>query len=163
MAERRNRRRRSREIVAADIEVMPLMNLFIVLIPLLLLSAVFIEVSVIDMALPSAAEADTPEAKQLDLEIHIAAGAYVVQANGYAPQVVPRETDAQDTHVPSADTRERLRSALGAIVAEHPDHRDVKIVSAEATHYEEIVAVMDVARDAGLPNTALTGVHREAE
>jgi len=73
VAERHRKRRRSREIVAADIEVMPLMNLFIVLIPLLLLSAVFIEVSVIDMALPSSAEAANAEDARLDLTVRIGA------------------------------------------------------------------------------------------
>jgi biopolymer transport protein ExbD len=163
MAERQRRRRRSRDIVAADIDVMPLMNLFIVLIPLLLLSAVFIEVSVIDMALPSSAEAaDTPEAKALDLEIRIGAADYVVAANGYAAQRVVREAEPGDPHAPSAATRERLNEALGAITAEHPEHHDVRIVAGPTTHYEEIVAVMDVARAAGLSNTALTSANGEA-
>jgi len=35
----------------------------------------------------------------------------------------------------------------------------VRIVSGPRTHYEEIVAVMDVARAAGLPHAALAGAN----
>jgi biopolymer transport protein ExbD len=157
MAEGRRRRRRSREIIAGDIDVMPLMNLFIVLIPLLLLSAVFIEVAVIDMALPSASAAANESAERLDLSVRIDGAAYVVEANGLAPQRVERAIAGSGSFAPDDATRGRLSAVLRDIAAAHPDQRDLKIVSGPTTRYEEIVALMDVARDAGLPNTTLAG------
>jgi biopolymer transport protein ExbD len=162
MAEIRRRRRRSREIVAADIEVMPLMNLFIVLIPLLLLSAVFIEVSVIDMALPSAAEAASADEARLDLTVHVGDGAYLVSGNGVATQRIERLTEGDGSHVPDSATRERLTAALRGVVTLFPAQKDVRIVSGPVTRYEEIVTIMDVARGAGLPNTALAGANSGA-
>lgn len=154
MADVRRRRRRSRDIVAADLDVMPLMNLFIVLIPLLLLSAVFIEVSVIDMALPSAAEAAQDPAERLDLAVHVGTDAYVIRANGHAPRTIAR-MQAEGSHAPDDDTRARLGEALREISGSVPGNDAAKIVSGPRTRYEEIVALMDVARDAGLPHTSL--------
>lgn len=136
---------------------MPLMNLFIVLIPLLLLSAVFIEVSVIDMALPSAAEAASAEEARLDLTVRIGERAYRVEGNGIAAREIARVTEGPGRHAPDAATREWLAAALREAVAAFPEQKDVRIVSGARTRYEEIVAVMDVARAAGLPFAALAG------
>ena len=56
MTQRRRYKRRWGQIIASELNVLPLMNLFIVLIPLLLLSAVFIEIAVIEMNQSSADE-----------------------------------------------------------------------------------------------------------
>ncbi len=159
MAAARRRRRRSREIVAADIEVLPLMNLFIVLIPLLLLSAVFIEVSVIDMALPTAAEAASANEARLDLTVRIGEHAYRVEGNGIEAHEVARRADAAGVYAPDTATRDWLTAVLGEAVAAFPEQKDVRIVSGPHVRYEEIVAVMDAARAAGLPFASLAGAN----
>jgi len=53
MRTRAGTRRSFRHEVNCDLELRPLMNVFIVLIPMLLMSAVFIEIRVIEMALPT--------------------------------------------------------------------------------------------------------------
>jgi biopolymer transport protein ExbD len=111
---------------------------------------------VIDMALPSSAEAAQDPAERLELTVRVSPDAYVVVARGHAPNRIARVAEA-DSHAPDADTRARLSAALSEFVAAYPDQRDLKIVSGPATRYEEIVALMDVARDAGLPSTALAG------
>ena len=159
MAVTGRRSRRSRDIVAADIEVMPLMNLFIVLIPLLLLSAVFIEVSVIDMALPSSAEAASADDARLDLTVYIGECTYRVAGNGISAREVVRTTESAAVHAPDVATRDWLSAVLREVVATFPEQKDVRIVSGAHTRYEEIVAVMDVARAAGLPFAALAGAN----
>ena len=144
------RRRRSRDTIAADLEVLPMMNLFIVLIPLLLLSAVFVEVSVIDMAMPSDSEASEAKQEPLGLAVHINDDGYVLVGRNIPTQVFSRT--ANDA---SADIQ--LSEALVAIASAHPDNQQIKIVSQPTTLYDEIIGVMDIARAAGLPSTALIG------
>lgn len=144
----RRQHRRSREFIAADLEVLPMMNLFIVLIPLLLLSAVFVEVAVIDMAMPSDSQAAEQPAG-LDLTVRIQRNAYVVEGRGIARESIARTGDG------AADMA--LSEALVRIARAHPGNRQVKIISQPTTLYDEIIGVMDVARSAGLPNTALMG------
>lgn len=154
----RSRPRGFRHVVNCDLELRPLMNVFIVLIPMLLMSAVFMEIRIIEMSLPSAADAATPPPETLDLAIRILPDAYVVEQNGVEIQAVPRlvnagpvVTAAQLAHADSHP----LTRLLASIAAAHPGSREVRIIAGHATRYQEIVTVMDLARAAGLSQAAL--------
>ncbi len=146
------RKRAWRQKVTEDLELLPLMNLFIVLIPMLLLSAVFMEIRVIDMRLPGDAAATSNE-EPVVVTVRITEAAYVVQATGAPAQVIPRGSDGPA----GVAAWNQLGAALDAFVAAHPDVRDVKIVAEETTRYEVIIAVMDLARAAGLSQAGLQG------
>jgi len=148
-------------MVTSELDLLPLMNIFIVLIPLLLLSAVFVQVSVIRMDAPvgpgdATAAVATDLAEGLELAVVIAADAYVVTGRGLGEQIIARAegTDAQPSD-PAALAG--LGAALGDVVAQYPEEKSVKIVAGPHTRYEEIVDVMDVARGAGLPQVGLAG------
>jgi biopolymer transport protein ExbD len=159
MPPRANRRRSFRHVVNCELELRPLMNVFIVLIPMLLMSAVFMEIRVIEMTLPQAAVAQSaPEAEPFDLAIRIEPDAYVVEANGAALARVAR---ASASSSPSEAAAAQLASALAGIAAAHPTSKEVRIVAASTTRYQEIVAVMDIARAAGLSQAALEGAGNE--
>jgi biopolymer transport protein ExbD len=157
MSSRRDRTKRWRQAIAAELNLLPLMNVFIVLIPLLLLSAVFVEVTVIRMdgANGDAAAAEAPD--PLDLEVRIAGTEYVVAARGEALRTAPRP-GGDATAAPDPAAIAALGASIAEVVAMYPPDPNVKIVAAETTRYEELVAVMDVARAQGLTNAALAGV-----
>ena len=158
---RSTRRRGFGHVVNCDLELRPLMNVFIVLIPMLLMSAVFMEIRIIEMNLPGTADAATPPpAEAFDLAIRILPDAYVVEQNGVEIQAVPRlpnagpvVTAAQLAHADSHP----LTRLLAQIAAAHPGAHEVRIVAGHATRYQEIVTVMDLARAAGLSQAALEG------
>ena len=159
----RGRRKRRNLTVNTDLKLMPLMNIIIALIPMLLLSAVFLEVKIIETSLPrdadaSAATAAEPAEPGLDLAIHVRANAYVINGRGLTPQVIVR---AAGTGAPDSATTEQLTQVLRGIVAEHPGTTEVRIVAEYRTHYQEVIALMDVARAAGLVNAALEGSSSE--
>src|SRR5690242_8227267 len=95
MRERRHKRRRHRESIVSEIELMPMLNVFISIIPLLLLSAAFVPVTVIKTTLPSdqAAVADAKDAP-LDLAVHIHATAYQIEIGGSIVQSIARDPSA---------------------------------------------------------------------
>jgi biopolymer transport protein ExbD len=43
------------------------------------------------------------------------------------------------------------------VVAQHPENEEIMIISQPHTRYEDIIAVMDVSREAGLPSVSLLG------
>jgi biopolymer transport protein ExbD len=151
---RRRRRRHGRSHAPTELELMPLLNVFIAIIPLLLLSAAFIQVSVIQATLPgdASAAAAPNEDTAIDLAVFIRQDSYVVTGRGLDTQSVARDTESPDA------VRTELTEMLRAIAAAHPDTREVRIVSEPKTRYEEIIDVMDIARSAGLPETSLTDV-----
>ena len=138
------------------------MNVFIVLIPMLLMSAVFIEIRVIEMSLPSAAPVVTqPAAEPLDLVIRILPDAYVVEGNGIASETIPLAAVAAGAGALAITPGHPLTQALARIVAAHPGSTEVRIVAGATTRYQAIVTTMDLARAAGLSQVALEGAEEE--
>lgn len=135
------RRRGYRQLVEADLDIMPLMNLFVVLIPMLLLSAVFVEIHSIEMHLPGEGAVTESDATGLDLTIRLEPDRYVVRGHRLKSHTVDRT---------SADADARLETVLNAIRERHPDERAVRIESPDAARYQDLVRVMDVARSTGL-------------
>ena len=147
---RRHRRRRCRELVAADLDLMPMLNVFLAIIPLLLLSAAFIPVSIIPASLPGRSMdggTSKPE-RHTTVEIVVREEAYLVRVDGATAKTIGRGAAG------SAATAE-LASTLKAIATSHPGARELQIASEPGTRYEEIIQVMDVSRAAGLPEAAL--------
>lgn len=158
MTARRGRGRSLRHVVDCDLELRPLMNVFIVLIPMLLMSAVFMEIRVIETSSSHASSVASaqPAKPALQLALHIRSGAYVLMGDGIASIEFMR-ADTARKGVLDAATTERLTAALAQIVALHPDNHEIRIVAEPGTHYQEIVMLMDLARTAGLSDAALAG------
>lgn len=142
-------RRSCRHVVDGNLELMPLMNVFVALIPMLLLSAVFIKVTVIDLNAPPTAENSVADNKpKLALAITIKDDYFVVEGDRIAKRVIARA---------EVNANEQLSGALAEIVAAHPDNQEIMIISQAKTRYEDIISVMDISRDAGLPSVSLLG------
>ena len=151
MKRHRTMGRSFRELVEDDLEIMPLMNLFVALIPMLLISAVFLNVTVIDMEGPSdelSGDPDQKTSEPLLLAVTIRENYFVVEGNRLDKSVIDRRTD---------DPEAELAEMLAAVVAKYPDNREVMIISESQTRYEEIITVMDLSRAAGLPSASLLG------
>jgi biopolymer transport protein ExbD len=157
MRGRFRKRKQRRTEISQELELMPMLNVFISIIPLLLLSAAFVQLAVIPTMLPAATAppaASTDEAS-LALTIVIREDAYVVEANGATSGTIARPADGAHDAPAATAARAQLGSALAAIATAHPEHRSVRIVAIGTTRYEDIIDVMDVSRGAGLPEAAL--------
>lgn len=141
-------RRSSRHVVDGNLELMPLMNVFVALIPMLLLSAVFIKLAVIDLSAPPAAESAAAEVSPLALAVTIKDGYFVVEGDRIQARVIART---------AKDAERQLSDALAEIASQYPANHDIMIISQANTRYEDIVTVMDISRDAGLPGVSLLG------
>lgn len=161
MSNRPGKRRSYRQTVNSDLELRPLMNVFIVLIPMLLMSAVFMEIRTIEMSLPQAADAaENDTVEPLDLAIRITPNVYVIGVNGVATHSIAR---LRNEPTPGPGISSQIEAALAGIVASHPKHDEIRIVAESKTRYQEIVAVMDLARAAGLSRVALEGARIEGD
>lgn len=146
------RRRSSRHVVDGYLELMPLMNVLVALLPMLLLSAVFVKVTTIDLDGPPTAEAPTPtepvDKPSLALAVTIKDDYFVVEGQRVPKRVIARKSD---------DAQVQLAGALADVVAHFPENQEIMIISQPHTRYEDIIAVMDVSREAGLPSVSLVG------
>lgn len=141
-------RRSYRQLVQDDLELLPLMNLFVAIIPMLLVSAVFINVSVIDMNAPAEATAGTGAPQSLDLTVTIEDASFIVEGRSIVRTTIPRA---------DPDAGIQLAATLHDITSRFPAQRDVVVVSRPDTRYQDIVEVMDISRESGLPSVSLLG------
>jgi len=142
---------------SAELDMVPMMNLFTVLVPILLLAAVFANITVLELEIPPPASGEAgvqvaPEATALNLVVVVAEEAITVGGNGgFLPSILRDEAGAFDT--------EALSALLLTVRDEYPDETNVTVASESAIHYEEIVSVMDICRDGGFTDIALCALH----
>lgn len=146
----RRRRREKQNVVDGYLELMPLMNVLVALLPMLLLSAVFVKVTTIDLDGPPTAEAPTEavDKPSLALAVTIKDDYFVVEGQRVPKRVIARKSD---------DARVQLAGALAEVVTQFPENQEIMIISQPHTRYEDIIDVMDVSREAGLPSVSLLG------
>ena len=139
------------------------MNVFIVLIPMLLMSAVFMEIRMIEMSQAHAGQLASarPAAPALQLSLCVRGDAYVLLGTGVPALSFPRSAADRTGALDPAASR-GLTDALARIVAAHPENHEIRIVAESQTRYQELVSLMDLARAAGLPEAALEGVSEGA-
>ena len=157
MAGRHSKRGKGHKVETPDLELMPMLNVFISIIPMLLLSAAFVQLAVIDTGLPASAAAAVPaetkdEAPPPAVTIFIGPSDYLIECAGSAPRAISRGPVAGQT---TDSGRIQLESLLRALAAQNEKKPEVRIVPGTRTHYEEIIFLMDLARAAGLPDAAL--------
>jgi biopolymer transport protein ExbD len=139
MARQRKVQRRPREVV--EINITAFMNLMVVLVPFLLMTAVFSHITVFDLNLPAADAApgaDTPR-KPLELRVIIRDDALVLADNqGGLIQRIPNREGKHD--------HARLHKLLQQVKARYPAHSEITILPQQNTRYEVLVQVMDASR-----------------
>ncbi|MCC6348277.1 MAG: biopolymer transporter ExbD [Candidatus Eisenbacteria bacterium] len=158
MAGRHARRGKGHRVETPDLELMPMLNVFISIIPMLLLSAAFVQLAVIPTGLPANAAAVTPPPEAADdappppVTIWIRSSDYIVEGQGLARRSFARTPGGEGSKDPG---RLQLEAALRALGSREGRKPEVRIVPETRTRYEEIIDIMDLARAAGMPNAAL--------
>ena len=141
---RRSKRRRERASGAEELQVAPIMNLFVAIVQLLLLSAVFVSVTSIELGAP--VQSELPQrADDFALVLRITGRDWWVEARGTSPLQVAKG---------DADT---LLRALDTLHAAHPQHTSVLVACEASVAYAEVVRVLDLAALAGFADCALVG------
>jgi biopolymer transport protein ExbD len=151
---------RDKGSTGADLDMVPMMNLFTVLVPVLLLAAVFARVSVLELSIPPKGSGEEgmesyEEKSPLNLLVVVSEeGITVGGTGGFLPTLM--ESDG-------ADRPGRLASLLQVVRDKYPDETKVTVASESNIPYEEILEVMDICRDGGFLEIALCGLHSAAD
>ncbi len=150
---KRARKGTGQEIEMIDLDVTPVMNLFMVLIPFLVSMAVFTHLAVIDFSLPPSqtegGEVTEEKTKELDISIVVTANGFRIVGTGNKLDLVP----VKNGHYQF----EQLRALLKAIKFQYPSQKSVVLVLEEGVLYEDIVKFMDICRESQFPDIGLSG------
>ncbi len=138
MSRRHHYRRRTKE--TPDLDITTFMNLMVVLVPFLLISAVFSRVTVMELRVPTAAGVAAPARPNFNIEVivrkkglELANGASVVAA-------VPKKDDQYDL--------QKLTEMLIRLKNDYPQKEDATVLMEPDIEYDHLIHVMDTVRQA---------------
>jgi biopolymer transport protein ExbD len=138
--------RRKKPSFEVDLNLAPYLSLFVTLIPMLLLTAMFQKVGIVNLYLPTVEEAmlqDTQEEESADFTLAIAV------TDGELSLLKDDETLYEYKFDGSKPDLSGLREALIKVKDDAPDKRDAVLLLDSAILYETIIDIMDAAREKG--------------
>lgn len=155
---------------SAELNITAFMNLMVILVPFLLITAVFSQMSILEMSLPASAASEAPpEEEPFQLEIIVRHNMIeVADKQGGLIKTIPMQTNETDIQA-NSDTAERalthdytlLHETLLAIKAQKPDLTDVTLLLEDDILYDTLIQVMDASRIAKQANEQ--GIEEDAE
>jgi biopolymer transport protein ExbD len=136
---RRRPRRSSRQRETAELNVTAFMNLMVVLVPFLLVMAVFSRLAILELNLPGSDGGANSEPPAMPLEVVVRQDRLQLQVRDQGPPVAIPNTD-------SGYDLKTLSAKLQQIKAKHPGKTDITVLLEPDIAYENVVAVMDAVR-----------------
>jgi len=135
-----------------DLDVTPVMNLFMVLIPFLVSMAVFTQIAIVDFSLPPASSeqgGEASETKELDISVVVSKNGFRIVGTGKKLDLVPLLNQQYQYEV--------LKNLLQAVKFEYPSQKSVVLVIEQDVIYEDVIHFMDACREAQFPDIGLSG------
>ncbi|NLE02633.1 MAG: hypothetical protein GX640_22440 [Fibrobacter sp.] len=141
----------SKEVDLIDLDVTPVMNLFMVLIPFLVSMAVFTHIAVVDFSLPPAESSENAEteSKELDISIVITREGFRIVGTGNKLDMVSKINDQY--------LFDQLKVLLKAIKFQYPSQKSVVLILEPDIVYDDIIKFMDICRESQFPDVGLSG------
>jgi len=135
-------RKRSHE--TPDLDITSFLNLMVVLIPFLLISAVFSRVTILELSVPTTAGGGAAVNNQeVTIEVIVRKKGFEL-ANGATVQAaIPKRDEDYDM--------KKLSALLMNVKAKYPDKEDATVLMEPDIEYKVLVEVMDVVRGVEIP------------
>jgi biopolymer transport protein ExbD len=132
-----------------EINLIPLMNLFVTMIPLLLLTAAFYHVGMVSVSVPGQTLGPpTPMSRdEVAVNVRLSGEGFTLTATNDA--LVDAELRRLDAVIPRRGARldlDALRAALARIKRRYHESTTLVVLPAEETSYQELIDTMDAAR-----------------
>jgi len=148
-------RRFEREKIGEELNLVPFIDMLVVLLTFLLITVTILQTAIIELSLPTSASGagstlENPmEGQPLTLSIAITdKGLQVIGGGGKLPPI-PKKGGKYNF--------EKLSEQLKMVKEEYPGQTAVIIVSESNIIYDYIIKTMDVCLEAGMPDISLSG------
>jgi biopolymer transport protein ExbD len=130
--------RRKRKEEAAELDITTFLNLMVVLIPFLLVTAVFSRITILELDLPTAASGAASSKPAVTIEVMVRKTKLEVGDGRKVLVTIPKTG-------PKYDLR-KLSEALLTIKKSHSDKEDATILVEPDIEYDDVIHVMDAVR-----------------
>jgi biopolymer transport protein ExbD len=140
MARRHHYRRRTNE--PAELDMTTFLNLMVVLVPFLLITAVFSRITIVELSLPSSAGGPAPTDPSFRMEV-IVRGEGLELSNGTSViATIPKRDGEYDL--------ETLSNMVMSLKRDHPNDDDASVLLEPNIEYDYLIQVMDAVRSVEL-------------
>jgi biopolymer transport protein ExbD len=138
MTRRHHNKMRMRE--SANLDVTTFMNLMVVLIPFLLISAVFSRVAIMELSVPTSAGGSALKKPNFAIEVIVRKTGLEIANGSSVEAAIPKKNGEYDM--------EMLSKILLRLKAQYPEKEDATILMEPNIEYDYLIQVMDMVRSA---------------
>lgn len=149
MARRHHYKRRTS--ATYEIDVTTFLNLMVVLVPFLLITAVFSRLTIVELNLPSASGGPANKADNFRVEVIVREEGMEISNGSAIIATIPKKEEGYDL--------ETLSELMVALKQEYPDHEEASVLMEAQIPYDYLIQVMDIVRSIEMP----TDVENEFE
>jgi biopolymer transport protein ExbD len=134
-----------------EIDVTTFLNLMVVLVPFLLITAVFSRLTIVELNLPSAAGGPTNNQDNFRVEVIVREAGMEISNGSATIASIPKKDEEYDL--------ESLSELVVELKREYPDHEEASVLMESHIPYDYLIQVMDVVRSVEVP----TGIEDQVE
>ncbi len=143
MARRHHYRRRTKEN-AYEIDVTTFLNLMVVLVPFLLITAVFSRLTIVELNLPSSAGGASSVEDSFRVEVIVREAGIEISNGSATIATIPKKEDEYDF--------ETLSDFMVELKLEYPQHENASVLMETQIPYDYLIQTMDTVRSVEVQN-----------
>jgi len=153
MARQHHYRRRSRD--PAELDMTTFLNLMVVLVPFLLITAVFSRITIVELSLPSSAGGAAARSDpSFRVEVIVREEGLEISNGAMVIATIPKVEGEYDL--------EKLSEFVLSLKRDYPDENDASVLLEPDIEYDHLIQVMDVVRSMERPGEGDEEVTRVA-
>ena len=142
MARKRHHYKR-RVSTTYEIDVTTFLNLMVVLVPFLLITAVFSRLTIVELNLPSAAGGPTNNQDNFRVEVIVREAGMEISNGSAMIASIPKKDEEYDL--------ESLSELIVELKRDYPDQEEASVLMEPRIPYDYLIQVMDVVRSIEVP------------
>jgi biopolymer transport protein ExbD len=135
------KRTHRRKHPATELNITAFMNLMVVLVPFLLMTAVFSHITILDLNLPPPGGQDEQQPKQPPYELRVTIRENMLVISDNRRGLIKRIPTRNGKHDFAS-----LKQTLKQVKARLPEHSGVTILAEQTTSYDDLIRAMDSSR-----------------
>jgi len=143
MARHHHYKRRTKEKEAYEPDVTTFLNLMVVLIPFLLITAVFSRLTIVELNLPSSAGGPSSSEETFQVEVIVREEGIEIGNGRMIIATIPKKEEEFDL--------ETLSDFMVELKAEYPNHDAASVLMEAQIPYDYLIRVMDIVRAIEVP------------
>lgn len=143
MSRRQLYKRRRRHKDVPELNITSFLNLMVVLVPFLLITAVFSRITIMELSVPTAAGGQAEARSNFSIEVIVRKAGLELANGSNVVAAIPNIEGDYDM--------QKLTKILLRLKSDYPDKDDATVLMEPDISYDNLIQVMDTVREAEIP------------